>query len=79
MKKPQLVSNWKSLWKSLVMWAAGLGLALPELLQFIADKSQTFTGIDDSTKAWIRIVALALVIVFRPIKQPSVSGPKDTP
>ena len=79
MKKPQLVSNWKSLWKSLVMWTAGLGLALPELLQFIADNSQTFTGIDDSTKAWIRIAALALVIVFRPIKQASVSGPKDQP
>lgn len=75
MKKPQLVPNWKTLWKSLVMWAAALGLALPELLQFIAENSQAFPGISDSTKTWIRIIALGLVIVFRPIKQPSVSGP----
>lgn len=75
--KPQLVDNWKSLWKSFVMWAASMGLVLPEILQFIADQSSSFTGFDDGTKNWIRIVCLALVIVFRPIKQPSMTPPKE--
>lgn len=77
MKKPQLIDNWKALWKSLVMWAASMGLVLPEILQFIADQSETFTDFDASTKNWIRVVCLALVIVFRPIKQPSMTPPKE--
>lgn len=77
MKKPHLIDNWKSLWKSLVMWAAGMGLVLPELLQFIADQSSTFTGFDAGTKNLIRVVCLGLVIVFRPIKQPSMTPPKE--
>lgn len=75
----ELVPNWRKLWRSFVMWAASTGLVLPEVLQFIADQSSTFTGFDDSTKNWIRIVCLALVIVFRPVKQSAVSGPKDAP
>jgi hypothetical protein len=76
MKKPKfIVDNWLHLWKSLVMWSAGVGLVLPEILQLIADQTQAMTGLDADTKNWIRIVCLALVIVFRPIKQPSVSNP----
>lgn len=76
MKKPQfVVDNWRALWKSLVMWSASVGLVLPEVLQLIADQSDSFTGLDAGTKNTIRVVCLALVIVFRPIKQPSVSGP----
>lgn len=88
MKKPQLVENWKTLWKSLVMWAAGLGVLLPEfptilmwiaqqtdLLQFIADQAGSFPEFDEPTKKWIRIVCLGLVILVRPIKQSSISGP----
>ncbi len=77
MKKPQLVENWKTLWKSLVMWAAGVGLVLPEILQLITDQTQAMASLDADTKNWIRIVCLALVIVFRPIKQPSMTPPKE--
>jgi len=78
MKKPKvIVDNWRTLWKSLVMWAAGVGLVLPEILQLIADQTQAMSGLDADTKNWIRIVCLVLVIVFRPIKQPSISQPKE--
>jgi hypothetical protein len=77
MKKPQLVDNWKTLWKSLVMWSAGVGLVLPEILQLITDQTQAMASLDADTKNWIRIVCLALVIVFRPIKQTSMTPPKE--
>lgn len=68
-----LVANWKELWKAWSMWFAAAGLALPELLQFIADNSAALPWLDDGWKSIVRIVCLALVIVTRPIKQPSVN------
>ncbi len=69
-----LVPNWKSLWKAWSLRAAALGLVLPEVLQVIADNSAGLPWLDDGTKSAIRLAALVLVILLRPIKQPGMGG-----
>lgn len=80
--KLQLVDNWKHLWKSWSLWFAASGIAIPEILQLIADNSDTFIGLDAGWKSIIRMVCLIGVIVTRPVKQVAVSGtpePKEKP
>lgn len=77
-----LVENWKTLWKAWSMWFATAGLALPEILQFVADNTDLLTGLDSGHKSLIRMACLVGVILCRPIKQPAVSEPttpKGTP
>lgn len=70
-----LVSNWKEvLLKSWAIWVAAIGLALPELLEFLANNSDTLP-LTDEWKSTVRTVALALVIVARVVQQKSLSGP----
>lgn len=74
MMKIELVENWRKLIKSWSLWAASLGLALPELLQLVADNTDLLVGFDAGYKSLIRMACLVGVILLRPIKQTSVSG-----
>lgn len=78
MKKPQLVSNWKSLWKAASVQILALGALLPEILQAVADNTDMLPWLDDGYKSGIRLAAIIAAIVLRPIKQEAVSG-KDAP
>ena len=71
--KLELVENWKKLWKSWSMFFATLGIALPELLQLIADNTDLLVGLDAGYKSIIRLVCLVLVVLSRPVKQASLS------
>jgi len=75
MKKPQLVSNWKSLWKAASVQILALGAVLPEVLQVLADNTNLLPWLDDGYKSGIRLAAILVAVLVRPIKQPSVSGP----
>lgn len=75
--KLELVPNWKKLWKSWVMWLAASGIAIPELLQVIADNTELLPWLDAGWKSLIRLACLVLVILARPVKQMSVSGQKE--
>ena len=69
-----LIEDWKKLWKSWSIWAAGLGAISPELLQLAADHTDLMPWFDDGYKSGIRLACLVLVVVLRPIKQKSISG-----
>lgn len=75
MKKPQLVSNWKSLWKAASVQILAVGAVLPEILQALADNTGLLPQLDAGTKDGIRLAAIIVAIVVRPIKQTKVSGP----
>lgn len=70
-----LIDNWRKLIHSWSLWAASLGLALPELLQLVADNTDLLAGFDAGYKSLIRLACLVLVIVLRPIKQPPSNSP----
>jgi len=72
--KIELVPNWRKLWKSWSLRFAALGAALPEILQLLADNTDTIPWFDEGYKSGIRLVCLVLVIVLRPVKQEAVSG-----
>lgn len=78
-----LVENWKAvLLQSWSVRFAGLGVVLPEILQFIADNTEMLTSLDAGHKSLIRMACLVGVILCRPIKQAAVSEPttpKGTP
>lgn len=67
--KIKLVDEWRKLWKSWSMWAAGIGIALPDLLQLIADNSELLTWFDDGYKSGIRLACLIAAFMLRPINQ----------
>lgn len=79
MKKPQLVPNWKSLWKAASVQILAVGALLPEILQVVANNTDLLPWLDDGYKSGIRLAAIVAAVLVRPIKQPSVSGPKDQP
>ena len=73
--KLKLVENWRSLWRAACLWVAGLGIVLPDLLQLIADNSESLPWFDPDWKSAMRLIALAGVIVARFIKQEKVTTP----
>jgi len=77
MKKPQLVPNWKSLWKAASVQILALGALLPEVLQVVANNTDLLPWLDDGYKSGIRLAAIIAAVLVRPIKQTSVSGPKE--
>lgn len=78
LKNLTLIEGWQKLWKSWSMQLAALGLALPELLQLIADNTELLTGFDVGYKSLIRMGCLIGVLLLRPVKQAALT-PKDTP
>lgn len=62
-----------SFWKSWSWIAASIGVLLPEVLQILADHSSLIPFIDAEYKDAIRLVALVLVVMLRPIPQKSLT------
>jgi hypothetical protein len=78
-KPSALIDNWWSvMWRAWSMRVAALGLVLPEVLQFIADNTDMLTSLDAGYKSIIRMVALVLVILLRPLRQQSLSNPPSS-
>lgn len=74
----ELVDNWRKLWKSWSLWFATLGIALPELLQMIADNTDLLVWLDGGYKSGIRLACLVLVVLSRPVKQASLHPEEQT-
>ena len=67
--KIQLIENWRALWKAWSIQLAALGIALPELLQLVADNTDLLSGFDVGYKSLIRLACLVGVVLLRPVKQ----------
>ena len=65
----KLVENWRKLWKAWSLQLAALGIALPELLQLIADNTDSLEWLDGGYKSGIRLACLIGVVLARPVKQ----------
>ncbi len=77
MRKITLVSNWRRLWRAASVQILALGALLPELLQVIADNTHLLPWLDDGYKSGIRLTAIIVAMLLRPIKQEAVSGHRD--
>jgi hypothetical protein len=73
-----LVPNWRNLWKAWSVRFAAMGLVLPELLQLIADNSNSLDWLDNRWKTAIRITCLAGVLLLRPLRQVTVTPESDS-
>lgn len=69
----ELVDGWQKLWKAWSIRFAALGIALPELLQLIADNTDSLTWLDGGIKSGLRLACLILVVLSRPVKQASLA------
>lgn len=68
---------WEVLLKSWSVYVAGLGLVLPELADLVLSNLDSLP-LSPEKKMWIRVGALALVIVLRPIPQRSLRKSPET-
>ena len=75
----KLVPHWRRLWRAWTMRLAALGLTLPQLLQFVADNSRLLPWFNEDWKTVIYLLALAGVMLTRPIEQKAVSGDAPAP
>lgn len=74
-----LVANWKEvLLKSWTVWSAAAGLALPELLELLLANMDVLP-LTDEWKSYVRVAALALVILLRPVQQKSLHRDSQPP
>ncbi|MDO9100516.1 MAG: hypothetical protein Q7V53_07270 [Caldisericota bacterium] len=64
-----LVENW---WKAWSIRIAAAGLALPEILQVIANNSELLVFLPPDWRGYIYMAALIGAILVRPIKQKSM-------
>jgi len=62
----KLVDKW---WKAWTVRVAAAGVALPEILQLIAENTALIPFLPVEWQGLIRPVALVLVLILRPIKQ----------
>lgn len=70
---------WEVLFRSWSVYVAGLGLVLPELVDFVLANLDSLP-LSQESKMWIRVGALALVIILRPIPQRSLrKSPEPVP
>lgn len=65
----RLIENWRTLWRAWSMRIAALGVVLPELLQIIADNTDSLQWLDGGVKSGIRLACLIGVVLARPVKQ----------
>jgi hypothetical protein len=67
---PNLIPNW---WRTLLRaWSiriAALGILSPEVLQIIADNTDSLQWLDGGYKSGIRLACLIGVVLARPVKQ----------
>ena len=61
-------------WKSWSWLVASFGVLLPELLQVVADNSDLIPLVEPAWKSAIRLAALILVVILRPIPQKRFDG-----
>ena len=64
-----LVDNWRKLWRAWSMRIAALGIISPEVLQVIADNTDSLEWLDGGYKSGIRLACLIGVVLARPVKQ----------
>ena len=76
--KIKFIPGAKQLWRAWSMRFAALGIALPEILQLIADNSSSLDWLDNGWKSMIRMACLVGVVLARPVKQIAME-PKETP
>ena len=74
----KLIDNWKSLWRAWSVRMAALGILSPEILQLIADNTDSLEWLDGGYKSGIRLACLIGVVLARPVKQIEME-PKETP
>ena len=67
--KINLIEGWRSIWRAWSIQLAALGIALPELLQLVADNTDLLSGFDAGYKSIIRLACLVGVVLLRPVKQ----------
>ena len=67
--KINLIDGWRSIWRAWSIQLAALGIALPELLQLLADNTDLLAGFDAGYKSLIRLACLVGVVLLRPVKQ----------
>lgn len=65
----RLIANWRTLWKAWSMRIAAVGVVLPELLQIVADNTDSLEWLDSGYKSGIRLACLIGVVLARPVKQ----------
>jgi len=65
----KLIPNWRQLWKAWSVQAAAVGLALPGVLQIVADNAVALPWLDDETKSAIRLGSLAAIPILRALQQ----------
>ena len=65
----KLIDGWRNLWKAWSIQLAALGIALPELLQLVADNTDALADFDAGWKSVIRLACLVGVVLLRPVKQ----------
>ncbi len=65
----KLVDKW---WKAWSLRIAALGLALPEILQVVANNTELLVFLPPDWRGYIYMIALVGSIVARPIKQKSM-------
>lgn len=68
----RLIDGWQRLWRAWSMRIAALGIALPEVLQIVADNFGMMDWLDNGWKSLIRMACLIGVVLARPIKQVSL-------
>lgn len=77
----KLLGNWKEI--LLHSWSvrlAALGVALPIVLQVMADNIDSMPFIDGGTKSIIRMACLILIPIARVIHQPAIPpAPPEAP
>lgn len=65
-----MIENWKSIMlRAWTIRLAALGIISPEVLQLIADNTDSLEWLDGSTKSLIRLACLVGVVLLRPVKQ----------
>lgn len=74
--KIKLISEWKRLWRAWTMWAAGVGIVLPDLLNIVAENIDGVALLDAGHKSLIRLACLVAVVLLRPIQQPALKEEK---
>lgn len=65
----KLVEKW---WKSWSLRIAAIGLAIPEILQVVANNTELLVFLPPDIKGYVYIAALIGVVLTRPVKQKSM-------